>query len=176
MRHRRCSEEQNYDLVNAWPGYYDVGSRIEVVADATHSLGLISLDQRNIDGAHQLFRESFDLLRSSKKASPGRASDDARYLDGSAFVAAARGDHRRALQLAGAADAIRERFGARLPPGSLHSNRLRLSTSWQMLGPVAQNEWFVGRAMSSVDAVALAESITARPNQGSNEGGVEVQG
>jgi predicted ATPase len=155
------NDEQNYDLINAWPGYYDVGSRIEVVADAIHSLGLISLDQRDIDNAHHLFRESFELQRSSKKASPDRESDDARYLDGVSFVAAARGDHVRALQLAGAADAIRERLDARLPPGAQNSSRLRLSTAWQTLGPVAQNEWLVGRSMSSVDAVALAESITS---------------
>jgi tetratricopeptide (TPR) repeat protein len=154
------NREQNYDLINAWPGYYDVGSRIEVIADAIHTLGLISLDQRDINGAHHLFRESFDLQRSSKKASPDRATDEARYLDGVSFVAAARGDHVRALQLAGAADAIRERFGARLPPGAQHSSRLRLSTSWQTLGPAAQNEWLVGRSMSSVDAVALAESMS----------------
>ena len=162
------NHEKNYDLSNAWPGYYDVGSRIEVLADAIHSLGLVSLDQRDSYGAHQLFRESFDLLRSSEKASPDRSRDHAQYLDGSSFVAAVCGDHGRALQLAGAADAIRERLGATLPPGIQHSNRLRLSTSWQALGAVAQNEWLIGRAMSSVDAIALAESITAHQNPGSN--------
>jgi len=165
--------EQNYDLINAWPGYYDVGSRTEVLADAIHTLGLISLDQRDLVSASNLFRESFYLQRSLKKASSDLATDNARYLDGVSFVAAAGGDHLHALQLAGAADAIRERLGARLPPGAQSISRLRLSTSWQALGAHAQNEWLVGRSMPAVDAVALAESFISDADQRSKENPTE---
>jgi hypothetical protein len=102
--------------------------------------------------AGALFRESLTIARAR-----GFRPLLARGLESFAGVAAAQGQARRALRLAGAAAALREAMDAPLPPPERAVHEQRLEPTRQALGePAAAATWAAGQALSLEEAVAEA--------------------
>jgi ATP/maltotriose-dependent transcriptional regulator MalT len=103
-----------------------------------------------------------DAARLRAMGSPGLIAWQA--LDNLACLAAAEGEAARALRLGGAAEALREQAGMRLPPGDVAQLERLLAPSRRALGEAARAAaWAEGRAMTVEQAVAeaLDDSATA---------------
>src|SRR5207237_8306917 len=109
--------------------------------------------------AHQLLGESVSLQREL-----GDVNSMAFGLERFALVAAAHGRAERALQLAGAASALREAIGTPLGAAAQSAVAARCATARASLpGGLAEAAWTRGRAMSMDAAVgfALADNVEA---------------
>jgi non-specific serine/threonine protein kinase len=129
------------------------------VAGTLGYLGNALLRRGDLDQAQARFAESLTICRDV-----GHRRRLAYALEGLAGVSAARGAMDRALRIAGAATALRERIGAPLWPAGLAALEQRLAPAWQRLGPARASEcWAAGRALSLDDVVAeaLREDVAA---------------
>ncbi|HYW23832.1 MAG TPA: LuxR C-terminal-related transcriptional regulator [Terriglobales bacterium] len=124
------------------------------------ALGRLHLQQARLDEAEAAMLMSLRQLREFALARPAVP-----MLESLAAVAADRGDHLRAARLAGAADGLLERMGARPPHAA--PMRSALSTRWQAsLGAPGGDVAFAeGRQMElrQAFAFALRESRPAAP-------------
>ncbi|HUG55592.1 MAG TPA: LuxR C-terminal-related transcriptional regulator [Candidatus Limnocylindrales bacterium] len=111
-------------------------------------------------GSHDAAEEAFlEVLRIFQAI--GSEIPIARALEGLAIVATARGQHGRAIRLAGAADAARERGGDTLPRRRADVEALDEVTA--RLGSRAANLYSEGRAMPLDRAIAYGLGHASRP-------------
>ncbi|HXM57951.1 MAG TPA: LuxR C-terminal-related transcriptional regulator [Candidatus Dormibacteraeota bacterium] len=124
----------------------------EEIANALNNLGTLELDRGMPARARERYGESLTLLRA--------VGDDVRVaegLEGMACVAGAEGRMDRALQLAGAASALRETLGS----PAAEEVRVLIQSRLDALraaapARAASRAWAAGRALTSDAAIALA--------------------
>lgn len=133
------------------------------VAIVLDTLGAVALQVGDLDAAHAHYREAITLYRDL-----GVVGDVSQPMAGLAMLAAARGDARRALVLAGAIAMLRERYAA-LPPINAESyaeclrGLERTAPDGTRASALAE-----GRVLSRDEAIALAlePTSTRTPRQG----------
>jgi non-specific serine/threonine protein kinase len=132
-------------------GVFSRTGDVHRVALALLALGRMHLQQARLDEAEAAMLLSIRELREFALARPAVP-----MLESLAAVAADRGDHLRAARLAGAADGLLERMGARPPRAA--PVRSALSTRWQAsLGAPGGDVAFAeGRQMELQRALAFA--------------------
>jgi len=112
-------------------------------------LGHIHCVQRDYQAAHAAYSESLELFTEL-----GHRRGIARALEGSACLAAARGDAVRALKLAAAAAHLRWLISAPLPRAEQLRLEQNLLHAWESLSDADGKEaWAAGRAMSIESAI-----------------------
>jgi len=112
-------------------------------------LGVVYSEQRKYDAAHEAYREALEIF-----AALGHKRGMARVMEGTACLAAARGESERALKLAGAAQHLRRLVSVRLPPSEQSKLEQNLSLAWQSLGEtLGKRAWAEGSAMSIESAI-----------------------
>ncbi|MGD0471783.1 MAG: tetratricopeptide repeat protein [Candidatus Velthaea sp.] len=112
-------------------------------------LGHIHCEQNEYEAAHAAYSESLELFTEL-----GHRRGIARALEGSACLAAARGDAVRALKLAAAAAHLRWLIGAPLPRAEQLRLAQNLLRAWESLSDADGKEaWAAGRAMSIESAI-----------------------
>ena len=118
-------------------------------ARSLSDLGYIYCEQLDYPAAHAAYTEALETF-----ADLGHRRGIARALEGSACLAASRGDAVRSLKLAGAAAQVRDLIGAPL----LQAEQLKLdqylARAWEAIGePEGQRAWSEGAAMSPEEAI-----------------------
>ncbi len=112
-------------------------------------LGYIYCEQGNYNAALRAYREALETFNDL-----GHRRGMARALEGSACLAAARGDAVRSLKLAGAAQHVRHLISAPLPQAEQLNLDRHLSRAWEAITQSEGREaWAQGAAMSLQDAV-----------------------
>ena len=128
-------------------------------ARSLNDLGYIYCERREYPAAHAAYTEALQTF-----AGLGHRRGIARALEGSACLAASRGDGSRSLKLAGAAAQVRRLIGAPLfPPEQLKLDQ-HLSHAWKTVGESGgQKAWSEGAAMSLEEAIrySLKEPLTS---------------
>jgi tetratricopeptide (TPR) repeat protein len=115
-------------------------------------LGSIHSEQRNFEAAETAYRGA---LQASSKL--GHRRGIARVLEGTACLAAARGQAMRAITLAAAADHLRQLIGAPLPPAEQSKLDANLSSAWSCIDEQdGKTAWADGAAMSFENAVLFS--------------------
>lgn len=111
----------------------------------------MALEQGDPRQAQALYAESLQAF-----AELGQMRDAANVLDELAGSAAGLAQWERALKLAGAAAALRQRFGA--PPSAAAKAKLEtsLDPARRSLGGAATTAWMQGWAMSLEEAIRFA--------------------
>ncbi len=133
---------------------------------AQHDLGLLAHQQGRHDEAAAWFARALPVAHAINH--PRRT---AYLLEGFAAIAAAVDQPRRALQLAGAAEALRQPSGSRLSPSERVELDRLLRPAWSRLGEErAAAEWRMGSTMSADEAVTLA----LRPALTSGSDGIDA--
>ena len=125
-------------------------------------LGGIYCDQQEYGAAHIAYRESLELF-----ADLGHRRGMARAIEGSACLAAARGDAARALKLAAAAAHLRRLISAPLPQAEQEKLNENLLSAWELLGETEGKEaWAEGSGMTLEKAIhySLEEPRSAISN------------
>ena len=131
------------------------------IADTLDSLGSVAVARGDHASAASLFAESLAWCRTL-----GDGLGLAYCLDGFAIVAEARGRPDRAARLAGAAAALREATGARLPPAEAARHARHLATVRDRLGAAPFTAaWAAGTALpleqAIMEALAMVEAVAA---------------
>ena len=122
-------------------------------------LGTIATAQRDFSGGYDALSRS---LRVNEAI--GEPSGFSLVFDRFAVLASAQNQHARALHLAGAAAALRERVGT--PPSPLVQRQIdrQLEAARTALGGVAALAWAAGRELSLAEAIAETRSTDPRVN------------
>jgi len=121
-------------------------------AGALADLGNLAGDQEDFSLAHSLYRDSLTIFQELD-----HKRGIARLLDCFACLAAAQADPARSLQLAGAAAALRETFGAALSPAEQATLETKLEPVRRSLTKAAGTAvWLEGWALPMETAVAKA--------------------
>ncbi len=129
------------------------------VAHGLDALGRLATADGHHNEAQSALHESLRL-----RCDLGDTTGIARTLESMAALCAARAQPERAVQLAGAASAIRERLGEMQSPMERARMNRWLTQLRQALGSEAISEaWEAGRATSLEEAVELAPAETPRP-------------
>lgn len=129
-------------------------------------LGSIYCEQRNFDAAETAYRGALKL-----SSELGHRRGVARVLEGTACLAAARGQAKRALTLAGAAQHMRRLIGAPLPQAEQSKIDANLSSAWNAMHERdSKAAWAEGAAMSLESAVLYSlrepsSAIAGSPDQ-----------
>ena len=122
------------------------------IAHALGCLGMVAFTQGAYGRATVLFRES---LKMSEEIAAREVM--ARALEGLSHLAGAQGQARRAAGLGGAAEALRDLLGARLPPDSRADHEAMAQAARATLGDEAfAAVWAAGRAATPEAAIAQA--------------------
>jgi DNA-binding CsgD family transcriptional regulator len=130
-------------------------------------LGWLALTQGQHAEAQARFAESLTRFQDLGEVMPIADS-----LEGLAALAAARGEHERALRLVGAATAVRERVGAPLHPIRRTRRDRWLDPLRQVVGePTVEQAWASGQALTLDQAVTLALEETEPAPPGSAHSG-----
>ena len=119
-------------------------------------LGYIYCEQGRYEKAHDAYRESLQIF-----AELGHKRGIARALEGSACLAASRGQAERALKLAGAAEQLRRLIGSPLQQAEQSKLDRNLSAAWESLTESGgKRAWAEGSAMTTEGAIqySLEES------------------
>ena len=119
-------------------------------------LGYVYCEQRRYEKAHEAYREALQIF-----AELGHKRGVARALEGSACLAAARGQAERALKLAGAAEQLRRALSSPLQQADQSKLDRNLSQAWGSLKESdGKRAWEEGSAMSIESAIqySLEES------------------
>jgi tetratricopeptide (TPR) repeat protein len=137
--------------------YRDLGYDEDLMAGVLTRLGELALDQGAEAAAQNYAHESVSVTWSTLQAGRG----DVRYIAGAlelyGGIAAAQGDPRRALRLAGATAALREQTSRPLPPFDQAALTRRLAPARQALSAEEQaGAWREGQAMTLEQAIASA--------------------
>jgi len=112
-------------------------------------LGHVYCEQREYETAHARYREALVAF-----AELGHKRGVARALEGSACLAAARGQAARALKLAAAAAHLRRLINAPLPLAEQSRFDQSLSSAWELLSETeGEGAWTEGSAMSVESAI-----------------------
>jgi predicted ATPase/DNA-binding winged helix-turn-helix (wHTH) protein/Tfp pilus assembly protein PilF len=112
-------------------------------------LGYIYCEQGRYEAAHATYREALEAF-----ADLGHRRGIARALEGSACLAAARGQADRAIKLAAAAAHLRHLISAPLPQAEQLKLDQTLLPAWQSLGePEGQRAWADGSSMNLEKAI-----------------------
>ena len=112
-------------------------------------LGHVYCEQREYEAAHAAYREALEVF-----SELGHRRGIARALEGSACLAAARGQAARALKLAAAATHLRQMISAPLPQAEQSKLDQNLSPAWKSLGEAdGKGTWAQGSAMSIESAI-----------------------
>jgi hypothetical protein len=129
-------------------------------------LGSIYCEQRNFDAAETAYRGALEL-----SFELGHRRGVARVLEGTACLAAARGQSKRALTLAGAAEHMRRLIGAPLPQAEQSQVEANLSSAWKSIDETdAKAAWAEGAAMTFESVVLyslrdLSSATAGSPDQ-----------
>jgi predicted ATPase/class 3 adenylate cyclase len=116
-------------------------------------LGSIYLRMGDLDRAETLLRASLAEMPGALSSGIGRAANTSML----AAVAAARGDHDRALRLTGYTEAVSKRMGSSPPAALLGESAAFLEASRAALDTETAERWLdEGRAMSDEEATAYA--------------------
>jgi predicted ATPase/class 3 adenylate cyclase len=127
-------------------------ARYVEVAIAKHELGLVALDQGELDEAIGHFREAV-----RDRVSFGMVPATTASVEGIMMVEAARGNGERAATLAGAAAAERRRIGAKLPPAILVLIESAVARAREAIGDEEfAAAWARGERLSLDETLALA--------------------
>jgi predicted ATPase len=127
------------------------------IASSLADLGHLSRDEGNRDSAQTRYRESIEIFREL-----GYRRGIARLLEDFACAAATDGKPERALRLAGAAAALRETLGARLPPDEQPKLERVLAQARAAVPPAAaQQAWTEGATMPLESAIDYGLTWTA---------------
>ncbi len=119
------------------------------------ALATVELGAGRVDAAAALLDEALDRMRWQ-----GDGRGQAQCLEMAAAVACARRDPERAALLLGAADGLRERFGAPVPDEDVAALRDLATRVRRSLGPEgAHRERSAGRAAPLPAALALARAV-----------------
>ena len=112
-------------------------------------LGTIATAQRDFRGGYDALARSLSVNEAI-----GEPSGFSLVFDRFAVLASAQNQHARALHLAGAAAALRERVGT--PPSPLVQRQIdrQLEAARAALGGVAASAWAAGRELSLAEAIA----------------------
>lgn len=112
-------------------------------------LGYVYCEQRNYEEAHAAHREALEVF-----SELGHKRGMARALEGSACLAAARGQAARALKLAAAATHLRQMISAPLRQAEQSKLDQNLTPAWKSLSEAAgKGAWEEGAAMSIESAI-----------------------
>ncbi|MBV8052183.1 MAG: tetratricopeptide repeat protein [Acidobacteriaceae bacterium] len=112
-------------------------------------LGYVYCEQKKHEDARNAYREALETFTEL-----GHKRGMARALEGSACLAAARGQSARALKLAAAAQHLRRLMGARLPQAEQSKLDQKLVPAWQSLGEAeGKRAWGEGTAMDIDTAI-----------------------
>src|SRR5579871_2288469 len=115
-------------------------------------LGAIHCEHGEYGAAHAAYRDALQIFTDL-----GHKRGVARALEGFACLAAASGHALRALQLAAAANHLRQQISARLPQTEQSKLDLSLRLAWDALGEKeGKRAWAAGSAMSLEQAVLLS--------------------
>jgi predicted ATPase/DNA-binding NarL/FixJ family response regulator len=123
-------------------------------ANALSVLGEMAVDHGDLAAAQSLYRDSLDIWQEL-----GDQWRLATALEGVARLAAARGEREPALQLAGAAAALRERIGTPLAPAARSLLERGLERARLALGEAASAAWAEGLAMPLQRALTIATAV-----------------
>jgi tetratricopeptide (TPR) repeat protein len=121
------------------------------LVDALSELGRATRELGELDTARACFLETLQGL-----ASIGYRTAIAITLDNLAVLENQRGDHLRALRLAGAAEALKEAAGGQVPPEFANLPDLRHLARASHTADRVTSEWATGRAMNLREAVEYA--------------------
>jgi non-specific serine/threonine protein kinase len=136
------------------------------IAETLAPLGQLAVEQGDLDLAGDRLAESLALAREL-----GDRVGTARALEGLAQLAAVRGAARRALQLAGAAGALRDEAPAPLAPPDRARLEARLAPARRTLGgDAAEAAWVEGAALPLQRVVDLALTGARTPRAGRTAG------
>jgi predicted ATPase/class 3 adenylate cyclase len=122
----------------------------------------IALDQ--LDVARETGSRALQLFAES-----GDPTGVAMLLDDMGVLALREGSPDRALRLAGAAEAVRERIAAGAPPTLIQHGDYAAEARASLPAVAADAEWAAGRTMTEEAAVAYALQRAANPAAGSGE-------
>jgi predicted ATPase/DNA-binding winged helix-turn-helix (wHTH) protein/predicted negative regulator of RcsB-dependent stress response len=112
-------------------------------------LGYVYCGQGKYEAAGGAYREALEVF-----AELGHKRGIARALEGSACLAAARGQAERALKLAGAAEHLRRLISAPLPQAEKSELQEKLAMAWKLLGePEGKSAWAEGGSMNIENAI-----------------------
>ena len=144
--------ERSIELLSESEALMRATSDLHNLASTLRALGRSHLERGDRERADELFRESLELALEI-----GQRHGIADCLEGLAAFAVARGDAARAAALFGAAEALRESFGAKRAP-DVEAWHVRWSArAHEALDPAAFDaEEARGRRLSLDDAVRLA--------------------
>jgi predicted ATPase len=127
------------------------------IASSLADLGHLSRDEGHRENAQARYRESIDIFREL-----GYRRGIARLLEDFACAAVTDGNPERGLRLAGAAAALREALGARLPPDEQPKLERVLAQARAAVAPVAaQQVWTEGATMPLERAIDYGLNWTA---------------
>jgi tetratricopeptide (TPR) repeat protein len=134
--------------------YRDIGSKF-YIANELDNLGNVARTQGDLEAARQYYSENLSLNR---ELGDGRAI--AYSLEGIGSLAALSGQSIRALCLAGAASALREKMGAPLPENDRLKLEERIAAARRELSEKAQTAaWERGRQMDVEEASEYAAQV-----------------
>jgi tetratricopeptide (TPR) repeat protein len=132
----------------ALKAFREVGDRWGA-ARSLADLGSIYCEQRDFEAAEGAYRGALQVF-----SELGHRRGVARVLEGTACLAAARGQAKRALTLSAAAEHLRRVIGAPLPPAEQSKLEANLSAAWQASGEKdGKAAWADGAAMNLETAV-----------------------
>jgi len=127
------------------------------IASSLADLGHLSRDEGNRQSTQAWYRESIEIFREL-----GYRRGIARLLEDFACAAVTDGKPERALRLAGAAAALREALGARLPPDEQPKLERVLAQARAAVAPAAaQQVWTEGATMPLERAIDYGLNWTA---------------
>jgi predicted ATPase/class 3 adenylate cyclase len=130
--------------------FHDLGNRF-AAADALSGLGSYYRLVGERDAAAAAQREALEIF-----VEVGNPTGIAMVLEEMAMIETMKGDHERALRLAGAAHAVKARTGGGAPAELMRSGE-SLEESRRSLDPeTAEDAWNEGRAMGTDKAIAYA--------------------
>ncbi len=128
-------------------------------ARSLNDLGYIYCERREYPAARAAYNEALETF-----ADLGHRRGIARALEGSACLAASRGDAVRSLKLAGAAAQVRHLVGAPLFQAEQLKLDQHLARAWEAIGESeGQRAWSEGAAMSLEEAIrySLKEPVSS---------------
>ena len=146
-------DQGNLDAAGDWyqralSAFREAGDRWGC-ARSLADLGYVYCEQEKYDAARDAYREALEEF-----AELGHKRGMARVLEGSACLAAARGQAERALKLAGAAEHLRRLISAPLPQAEQSKLHENLASARESLSEAARKlAWAEGSAMSIESAI-----------------------